>query len=178
MINLLKDLRQINYIEHCLGRQDNSNQVGYSHLFGVVSIGMPRFIVLIVTVVLDLFNHLTIIKSIDGHKILKTSEQERQRLEKIPKRATFINSCMCIPFFAFTLIIFNVFDLSMEIKALLVNVGNILVIATRNPVIARFAFQVNQQIKKESVEQRRQSEIQEALKRKQERDQPLELLEV
>ena len=175
MIDLLKDLRQLNYIEHCLGRQEKE---GKSQLFGIVTVGMPQLIVLIGTVVLDLFNHITIVKTIEANKVLKTSEQERRRLEKIPKRATIINSCMFIPFLSFTFIILNVFDLSMEIKALLVNGGNILVIAARNPVIARFAFQVNQQIQKESVEKRRQIEIQEALERKQERDKPLELLDV
>ena len=61
--------------------------------------------------------------------------------------------------------------------------GNALVATMQNPVIARFAFQVNQQIQKESVDKRRQQEIQEALERRQERKRareevPLEVIDV
>ena len=77
----------------------------------------------------------------------------------------------------------NRFDLSLEQKALLVTFGNVVVAALRNPAIARFAFQVNQQIQKESVDNRRQQEIQEALERRQERKRareevPLEVIDV
>ena len=174
MIDLLKDLSQINYIEHCLGHQE---KVGKSNFFAIVLLGMPRLIVLISTVVLDLFNHIAVVKSMDGNQVLKISEEERKKREKIPKRATIINSCMFIPFTVFSLVVVKGFGLSLEIKALLVTSATF-VLAARNPVIARFAFQVNNQIQKESVEKRRQVEIQEALERKKERDKPLELLEV
>ena len=170
MIDLLKDLRQFNFIEQCLDRQEILDK---SQVFGTVFVGIPQFVALIATVALDIFNHIKIIKTMDGNQVLKTSEQERQRREKIPKRATMISSCMFIPFIVYTLVILHGFNLSLEVKALLVTLGNSLVAATRNPVIARFAFQVNQQIQKESVEKRRQAEIQEALERKQEQRQTL-----
>ena len=175
MIDLLKDLRQFNFIEHCLERQEILDK---SQVFGTVFVGIPKFVALIATMTLDIFNHLKVIKTIDGNQVLKTSEQERKRREKIPKRATIISSSMFIPFTAYSLVILKGFGFSLELKALLVTFGNTFVIAARNPVIARFAFQVNKQIRKESVEERRQIEIQEALERKQERDKPLELLEV
>ena len=175
MINQLKDLRQFNFIEHCLGRQE---KVDKSQAFGIATVGIPQLVALVATVALDIFNHITVVKTMDDNQVLKKSEQERKRREKIPKRATIISSSMFIPFTAYSLVILKGFGFSLELKALLVTFGNTLVIAARNPVIARFAFQVNKQIRKESVEERRQIEIQEALERKQERDKPLELLEV
>ena len=172
--DLLKDVRHFNFIEHCLGRQE---KVDKSPAFGFFLIGLPQFVALIATVALDIFNHFTIVKVMDGNQVLKISEEERKRREKIPKRATIINSCMFIPFTVFSLVVVKGFGLSLEFKALLVTSATF-VVAARNPVIARFAFQVNKQIQKESVEKRRQAEIQEALERKQERDKPLELLEV
>ena len=174
MIDLLKDVRHFNFIEHCLGHLE---KVDKSPVFGFLLVGMPQLVALIATVALDIFNHFTIVKSMDSNQVLKISEQERQRREKIPKRATIINSCMFIPFTVYSLVVVKGFGLSLEIKALLVTSATF-VVAARNPVIARFAFQVNKQIQKESVEKRRQAEIQEALERKQERDKPLELLEV
>ena len=89
MIDLLKDLRQFNYIEHCLGRQE---KVDKSYAFTLVSVGIPLLVALVATVALDIFNHITVVKTMDGNQMLKTSEQERQRREKIPKRATIISS--------------------------------------------------------------------------------------
>ena len=48
-------------------------------------------------------------------------------------------------------------------------VPNLLVDALRNPIIARFAFRVNQAIQKETVEDRRQAEIKYALKKRDQR---------
>ena len=174
MIDLLKDERHFNFVEHCLGHQE---KVDKSPAFGFILVGIPQLVALIATVALDIFNHITIVKTMDGNQMLKISDQERQRREKIPKRATIINSCMFIPFTVFSLVVVKGFGLSLEFKGLLVTSATF-VVAARNPVIARFAFQVNKQIQKESVEKRRQAEIQEALERKQERDKPLELLEV
>ena len=136
---------------------------------------------MIATVSLDIFNHKAVIQS--ENQMMNATDEERRKREKIPKRATIISSCMFVPFTAFSLIILNGFDLNLEQKALLVTFGNVVVAALRNPAIARFAFQVNQQIQKESVDKRRQQEIQEALERRQERKRareevPLEVIDV
>ena len=153
-----------------------------SRAFGVLTVGMPQFVVLVATVSLDIFNHISVIQT-ENQMMTANTDEERQKREKIPKRATFISSCMFVPFTATSLIFVFGFDLSLEVKTATVAMGNALVAAMRNPVIARFAFQVNQQIQKESVDKRRQQEIQEALERRQEQrrareEVPLEVLDV
>ena len=132
---------------------------------------------MIATVSLDIFNHMTVIQN--ENQMMNATDEERRKREKIPKRATIISSCMFVPFTATSLIFVFGFDLSLEVKTATVAMGNALVAAMRNPVIARFAFQVNQQIQKESVDKRRQQEIQEALERRRAREEvPLEVLDV
>ena len=179
IVDLSEDLRQFNYLEQCLGRREVKEK---SRAFGVLTVGMPQFVVLVATVSLDIFNHISVIQT-ENQMMTANTDEERQKREKIPKRATFISSCMFVPFTATSLIFVFGFDLSLEVKTATVAMGNALVAAMRNPVIARFAFQVNQQIQKESVDKRRQQEIQEALERRQEQrrareEVPLEVLDV
>ena len=57
----------------------------------------------------------------------------------------------------------------METKVIWITIPNLLVDAIRNPVIARFAFRVNEAIQRNTVEDRRQTEIKAALKERQQR---------
>ena len=66
-------------------------------------------------------------------------------------------------------IIGNSFDATLETKVVLITIPNLFVDAIRNPIIARFAFRVNEAIQRNTVEDRRQWEIKAALKERQQR---------
>ena len=72
-------------------------------------------------------------------------------------------------YFVCTVVIGKAFDLTHETHVILMTVPNLLVNALRNPIIARFAFQVNRAIQKETVEDRRQAEIRLALRKREHR---------
>ena len=57
----------------------------------------------------------------------------------------------------------------METKVVWITIPNLFVDAIRNPIIARFAFRVNEAIQRNTVEDRRQWEIKAALKERQQR---------
>ena len=57
-------------------------------------------------------------------------------------------------------------NMDMEMKVILVTVPCNISIAIRNPIITRFAFRVNQTIQRNTVEDRRQAEINEALRKR------------
>ena len=71
--------------------------------------------------------------------------------------------------YIFSAIIGKGFDITLEAKVICMTIPNLLVDALRNPIIARFAFRVNQAIQKETVEDRRQAEIKYALKKRDQR---------
>ena len=88
--------------------------------------------------------------------------------EKIPKRATMINSCFFV-LFAFTSAIFFFTEFDLDTKTLIIALSNAIANALRNPVIARLAFHVNNQIMRQTVEDRRNDEIKAALEKREER---------
>lgn len=71
--------------------------------------------------------------------------------------------------YIFSAIIGKGFDITLEAKVICMTIPNLLVDALRNPIIARFAFRVNQAIQKETVEDRRQAVIRNALEKKDQR---------
>ena len=95
--------------------------------------------------------------------------EDKQKREKIPKRATLINTCLFLPWSVLTAVISNSFGLDLETKVLLVTIPNAVVNALRNPLIGRLAFHVNRQIIRQTVEDRRKYEIEEALEKRRER---------
>ena len=106
---------------------------------------------------------------LDGNAGVVVSEEDRQRREKIPKRATIINTCLFVPWLVYTAIIGNGLNLDLQTKTLLVTVLNAIVNSLRNPLIGRLAFHVNEQIIRQTVEDRRNLEIEAALKKREER---------
>ena len=95
--------------------------------------------------------------------------EDKQKREKIPKRATLINTCLFLPWSVLTAVISNSFGLDLETKVLLVTIPNAVVNALRNPLIGRLAFHVNRKIMRQTVEDRRKYEIEEALEKRRER---------
>ena len=101
------------------------------------------------------------------------SKAERKKREKIPKRVTKINSSFFVIVIAGLIGIFGLKRIiTNETMMLLFNIIMALVNAFRNPIIASFAFQVNRQIQRESVEDRRRREIEDALKKRAEGRRP------
>ena len=94
------------------------------------------------------------------------SEKERRKLDRIPRRAIIINSVLTVIMFSFQL---SQFIEEPEDKVTVHRTTGYVICALRNLLIARLAFQVNRQIKKETVADRRRLEIQQAKQRREER---------
>ena len=105
----------------------------------------------------------------DANAGVVITAEDKQKREKIPKRATIINTCLFVPWFVYTAVLGNSFGLDLESKVLLVTLPNAIVNALRNPLIGRLAFHVNRQIMRQTVEDRRKYEIEEALEKRRER---------
>ena len=116
--------------------------------------------------------------NIDSNSQIVIRDEEKKRREKIPKRATKINVGLMVFALACAIITGTSFDMNVESQILLPVVPISLVIALRNPLVARFAFQVNQQILQESKNQRRQKEIKDALKKRAERQEAREQIDL
>ena len=96
-------------------------------------------------------------------------QNQTRAKDQIAKRVIYINLFFFISYVVYTGIIGISNDLDMEMKVILVTVPCNFSIAIRNPVITRFAFRVNQTIQRNTVEDRRQAEINEALRKREER---------
>ena len=105
---------------------------------------------------------------LDANAGVVITAEDKQRREKIPKRATLINTCLFVPWFVFMAVLGNSFGFDLEIKVLILALPNALIIALRNPLIARLAFHVNRQIMRQTVEDRRKYVIEEALEKRRE----------
>ena len=123
------------------------------------------------TIVLDILNHQAALQNnfMDANAEVIITAEDIQRREKIPKRATLINTCLFIPWFVYSAVLGNSFGFDLETKVLLLALPNVIVTALRNPLIARLAFHVNRQIMRQTVEDRKKFEIEEALWKRRER---------
>ena len=130
------------------------------------------------TIGLDVLVHQLALQNnvMDFNAGIVISKEDKQRREKIPKRATIINSCLFVPWIVYAAAIGNAFELDIETKVLLIALPNAVVNALRNPLIARLAFHVNGQIKRQTVEDRRNDEIKAALAKREERRKQIEQL--
>ena len=100
---------------------------------------------------------------------LALTEEEIQRREKVPKRATIINTCLFVVVTVLSIIFIGQSEVDPETKTFMAAISSTIMMALRNPIIACWAFQVNRQIRRETVEERRNKEIEEALKKRAER---------
>ena len=128
---------------------------------------LPSLIQMIVALWLDFTNRKMVHRAVEDIVIAENqSEKERRKLDKIPRRAIMINSVLTIVMFSFQL---GQFIEEPEDKMMVRRLFGFVICAFRNLIIAKLAFQVNQQIKKETVNDRRLLEIQEAIQRREER---------
>ena len=120
------------------------------------------------TIGLDISNHQAVLQNniTDANDGIIITAEDKQRREKIPKRATLINTCLFVPWFVYTAVLGNAFGIDLETRMLLMLLPNAVVNAVRNPLIGRLAFHVNRQIIRQTVEDRRKCEIEEALKKR------------
>ena len=120
------------------------------------------------TIGLDILNHQAVLQNniTDANDGVIITAKDKQRREKIPKRATLINTCLFVPWFVYTAVLGNAFGIDLETRMLLMLLPNAVVNAVRNPLIGRLAFIVNRQIIRQTVEDRRKCEIEEALKKR------------
>ena len=137
----------------------------------MVFANLPIIFSLGVTIILDIFTNTMAKKNVnnDSNSGFIITQEEIQRREKIPKRATKINIGLMVLALVCIVIANMTFVMGEEAKVLLIVVVLSLAKALCNPLITRFAFQVNQQIQQKTVEDRRQQEIEEALKKRDER---------
>ena len=160
------DLGASEFINLCLGIPEGNGQYNYIVIVGLI---LPICMVIGLTITLDFANKTTI-----EHMIVEVSLSMRQAMEEkrghneIARRAIYINICLFIPWVFYSAIVGNSFDFSSETKTILITISNLFVDAIRNPIIARFAFRVNETIKRNTVEDRRQDEIKAALQKRQE----------
>ena len=130
------------------------------------------------TLILDILNYKAAKVKVNTSIGTIVSEAESKKREKIPKRATLINTCLFLPLLAYTGVIGNSSDMSLETRSLLVTIPNAVVNALRLPIVASWAFQANRQIGQETVNDRRNQEIKEALRKKAKRNSLQEILDV
>ena len=122
------------------------------------------------TIVLDILNHQAAIQNnftVANAGVIITVDDKLRR-EKIPKRATIINTFLFVPWFVYMAVFGNSFGLGTETRMFFVALPNAIVNAIRNPLISRLAFHVNRQIIRQTVEDQRKYEIEEALQKRQE----------
>ena len=120
------------------------------------------------TIGLDVLNHQAAIQNnfTDANAGVVITAEDKQKREKIPKRATLINTCLFVPWFVYTAVLGNSFGIDLETRMFLIPLSNAVANAVRNPLIGRLAFHVNRQIIRQTVEDRRKCEIEEALKKR------------
>ena len=122
------------------------------------------------TIALDILNHRLALRNnfLDSNAGVVISQEDKEKREKIPKRATIINSCF-FALFIFSSIAASLTKFDRESKTLFTAIPNAIANALRNPILGRFAFHVNNQIMRQTVEDRRNVEIKAALQKREER---------
>jgi len=120
------------------------------------------------TIGFDISNHQAVLQNniTNANGGIIITAEDKKRREKIPKRATLINTCLFVPWFVYTAVLRNSFGIDLETRMFLIPLSNAVANAVRNPLIGRLAFHVNRQIIRQTVEDRRKCEIEEALKKR------------
>ena len=124
----------------------------------LVFIFIPNVILLVITVVIDYLIRQEI--------KLAAQPAERKKLEKIPRQAALINFVFALFWISlsFIRVFLNAEDRIVFSKFVFYGVS-----ASRNYLVSRFAFRINEQIKKDDVNARRQAEIELAMKARDDR---------
>ena len=124
------------------------------------------------TIILDVINLRLIRKTIEGpsgtNSRSRLVQAARKKREAISKRATAINTMtVLVPWIAIAIFLsISNLVLSGEMRVMAIIFMLTVINGLRNPIITMFGCQVNQQIRLESVEDRQQREIDDAIERR------------
>ena len=128
---------------------------------------VPILILQAATILLNLIN-TRLVNKMTAQVNPSVSNQNRAR-DHIAKRAIYINLLFLMSYIVYSGIIGKGFDWDLETKVMVVTIPCNISIAIQNPIITRLAFRVNQRIQRNTIEDRRQAEINEALRKREER---------
>ena len=165
------DMRNFGFIEACLGNPDPEAHFARSQVPLTCLVAVPLLIQLLATVILDIFNYQMAaqVAPTDSTMVVVSTEEQKKR-QRIPKRVTLINTCIFLVWVVITGIILSGFGQDLLGALFWIDLINLILNSIRNPIIAAFAFNANSQIKLETVENRRQAEIELALRKKADRE--------
>ena len=158
-----RNLQQFRYFGLCLGTLDDWS-LDRNRFLVVGLVFLPNLALMIVAVSMDFFTRKQIQVSVG---ILNKSQGERRKLEKIPKRAALINHIQMGIWLSFSFVQFLIEN--EEDKIAFWRFLGFGLNGFRTLVVSRFAFQINEQIKRDDVDERRKNEIEHAIQARQER---------
>ena len=171
-IDMYWNQQQYMYFGLCLGVLEDWSSSPHEKTSVSFLVFLPNLALILTANTFDYFTH----KEIRGTATssLDKSLINRSQLEKIPKRAALINIIIAYVWISFACVTYAIQNEEDKIalRRLLARTLN----TFRNLIIARFAFQINEQIKKANVEKRRKWEIEHAMKERDERRRKLGLI--
>ena len=165
--------QQYMYFGLCLGVLDEWSSSPREKTLVSFLLFLPNLALILTANTFDYFTQKEIRRTATS-SLNKTLKKDRGKLEKIPKRAAMINITIAYVWISFACVSYalkNEED-KLAFRRLFAATLN----AFRNLIIARFAFQINEQIKKANVEKRRKWEIEHAMKERDERRRKLGLI--
>ena len=171
-IDMYLNLQQYSYYGLCLGNLDEWS-IQRDKRISTFLLFFPNLALMLIAICLDFFIKNEVKKS--AASLLNKTEEERRRLEKIPKRAAFINASVMFIWVSFHFVD-RVILHKDEDKLAYHRLLGFSLNAFRNLISARFAFQINEEIKRDNVEDRRKWEIEHAMKERDERRRKLGLI--
>ena len=165
------EMRNFGFIEACLGNPDPETHFAKSNIPVGCLVLAPMLIQLVATIVLDIFNYkmATHVAPVPSGMVIVSSEEQKKR-QRIPARVTLINTCIFFIWLVVTKICLSGFGQDLIGALFWIDLIFLILNGIRNPIIVAFAFNANDQIKRETVEDRRQMEIKLALHKKARRE--------
>ena len=161
VINYYFDLKLSNIINVCLGQENTSSSIIWLNFTLTL---LPVVTASISSCIIDIRSYLLIRKG--GNK----------NYSGLPLRASLLSSFLILPYLFAAVILLRIKSIEIKYMAMIYNC--LFFTTIRIPLVLRFGLkrnEINQQINQnEDREQRRQLEIEEALKRRQARCQPVE----
>ena len=171
-INVYWDQKNFHYIGLCLGVLDEWSTQSNRMLFWLLF--LPSLILVITAMILDVITHRLKQTSTIGTVELSRRQEGQRKLERVPKRAALVNLISLSFWIANGFVRFSI--TREEDKIAFWKILGLSLNSCRNFITSRFAFRINKQIQRETVEERRNREIEHAMKERDERRRKLGLI--